>query len=133
MTAAAALSFVNLWASSGDTLLQIHSGGDGSFDFGLNGGTWELKIDETEADARGVVPLVLAVEVTEGVDQEGVVLVTPKVNASITGTVKDAQGKAWSDLSVLASVQLDGTNYYASSLTEKDGKFRLPVFNHTGR
>ncbi|MGA2864113.1 MAG: Ig domain-containing protein [Verrucomicrobiota bacterium] len=111
------------WSSSTQT------GPDGSFDLGLFGGTWYLGFDTEGAAALGLVCPSITVVVTDGVDQNGLLLVLQKVTGQITGYVKDSGNRPVANVGVYAYATLSGTSYSQYMDADNNGNYALAVAN----
>jgi len=111
------------WRSSTQT------GPDGSFDLGMFGGTWQLGFDGEGAAALGLVRPSITVVVTDGVDQNDLLLVLQKVTGQITGYVKDSGNRPVANVGVGAYAYLNGSDYYVDTDTDASGYFALGVAN----
>jgi hypothetical protein len=109
--------------------LNAQTLGDGTFDIGVFGGSWNLGLECVSAAQRGLVVPYIIVNVTDGVDHNNLTLLAPFVTGYITGTIHDNHGNPVS-ANVYASLSLNGTNYSACG-GNGGSSFFIPVFNGT--
>lgn len=104
---------------------------NGNFDVGVRGGTWNISLECRESQNRGYVDVGnFDFNVTNGVDQNGIVLNFPRSTFVIAGTVKDTLNNP------IAGVQLDanstgpGTFYTPGcAATDSGGNYQIKVIN----
>ena len=104
---------------------------NGNFDVGVRGGTWDIGLECEEAQERSYVNVDNSdINVTDGVDQNGIVLNFPRSTFVITGTVKDTLNNP------IAGVQLDahstgqGTFYFPGCVvTDAGGNYQIKVID----
>ncbi len=106
---------------------QVVSGPDGTFEFGLFGGSWSVTCDEFEAEMRGLLAPRLTVAVQENVNQNGVELFFQRSTFTISGTVTNATGVPITSIYVSGSMNAGGTNYQTSGFTINDGTYSFRV------
>lgn len=124
---------IDVWAylAGESTVLQRTADTNGNFVFGVSAGTWILKFDSTAAANRGLVASEFTTVVTDGVDQNGILLVLPRSTARITGSVKNLNGAGLNNINVSATTMVNGTNYTVANATTSAGNFSLKVMNGT--
>jgi hypothetical protein len=115
--------------SNGPPLINLNAQtlGDGTFDIGVFGGSWNLGLECNSSAQRGLVVPYIIVNVTDGVDRNSLTLMAPFVTGYISGTIQDNHGNPVS-ANVYASLSLNGTNYSACG-GNGGSSFLIPVFN----
>ena len=102
---------------------------NGNFDVGVRGGTWNIALECVEAQSRGYVDIGdINFDVTDGVDQNNLVLTFPVFTATITGSVRDNFGQP------IAGVSLDATqnSYHSGCITtDTNGNYTIKVLGGT--
>ena len=106
---------------------QVVSGPDGTFDFGLFGGSWNVTCDEFEAEMRGLLAPRLTLVVQDNVNQNGFQLLFLRSTVTISGTVTNAAGAPIGGIYVSASMNAGATNYQTSGFVINDGSYSLRV------
>lgn len=107
---------------------------NGNFDVGVRGGTWELSLECGQAQNRGYVDIYgNQFNVTDGVDQNNIVLTYPRFNATITGSVKDNLGHPIAGVEMDAGQSIDSTRTYDGGCvaTDNNGNYTLKVLGGT--
>ncbi len=124
-----AINNISVSASGADGSFQARTGDDGTFEFGVFGGNWRLKVDDSEATARGFVAPGLSVSAIDNQDENEIRLVAFKPTAHILGSVKDNTGGAISGVYLFAFGAVNGADYVLSGATDANGDFRLDAFD----
>lgn len=106
---------------------QVVSGPDGTFEFGLFGGSWSVTCDEFEAEMRGLLAPRLTVAVQDNVNQNGVELLFRSATVIISGTVTNAAGAPITSIYVSGSLTAGATTYQTSGFTLDDGTYSFRV------
>jgi hypothetical protein len=103
--------------------------GSGHFDVAVSGGNWNIALECTDASSRDYVNVNnYNYAVTDGVDQNGLVLSFPAATAHISGTVVDSLGNP------IPNVTLDANSgiYYPGCVsTDGSGHYQIGVLNGT--
>lgn len=119
--------FIN--STNGAPVINLNSQtlGDGTFDIGVFGGQWNLGLECSSAAQRGLVVPYIIVNVTDGVDHNGLTLRAPFATVYITGTIRDNHGNPV-NAQTYAALSINGTNYTACG-GNGGSTFVMPVFN----
>ncbi len=104
---------------------------NGNFDVGVRGGAWNIGLECNEAQSRGYVDVGnLDFNVTDGVDQNGIVLTFPQSTFVITGTVKDTFNNPIAGVELDANSTGPGTFYNPGCVaTDANGNYQIKVIN----
>ena len=104
---------------------------NGNFDVGVRGGTWNISLECNEAQSRGYVDVGgLDFNVTDGVDQNGIVLTFPRFTFLITGTVKDNLNNPIAGVELDANSTGPGPFYFPGCVaTDSNGVYQIKVIN----
>ena len=103
---------------------------NGNFDIGVHGGTWNIALECVEAQMRGYVDVSgFDFAVTDGVDQNNIVLTFPGFTATISGSVTDDLGQPIVGISLDASQPIDPGHVYNPGCvtTNSDGQYVIKV------
>ena len=106
---------------------QVVSGPDGTFEFGLFGGSWSVTCDEFEAEMRGLLAPRLTLVVQDNLNQNGVQLLFLRSTVIISGVVTNATGAPITSIYVSGSLTAGATNYQASGFIIDDGSYSFRV------
>ena len=102
---------------------------NGNFDAGVRAGTWNIDLECNPAQARGYINVGdWNFDVTDGVDQNNLVLTFPIATATITGSVRDNFGQP------IAGVSLDANqnSYHSGCITtDTNGNYTIKVLGGT--
>lgn len=106
---------------------------NGNFDAGVRGGTWNIALECVSAQNRGYVDIGnINFNVTDNVDQNGIVLTFPRSTATISGTVKDNLNNPIMGVTLDASATIGGTNYDPGCvMTDSGGNYQIKVLGGT--
>jgi hypothetical protein len=116
--------------SSGAGSLYPTTDGSGNFEVGVHGGGWEIALECVDAQDRGYVNKGIDFTVTDGVDQNGLVLIFPQTTAVITGKLTDQGGNPIAGVTVDANQ--NSTSYSAGCVsTDNNGDYILKVRSGT--
>jgi hypothetical protein len=126
-SAGATVSGLYLHASRSDGTFRVDAktGYDGAFDLGLGGGFWAISVDSFQDGNWFYLGPRISIEVEDGVAQTNLLLVAQRTAGQITGAVIDTGGRSVAGLSVSASTDLLGTNYFVNGETDQEGRFRI--------
>jgi hypothetical protein len=119
--------FVHASRSDGGLLAQAETGYSGAFDLGVRGGSWVISTDNFQDGNWFYLGPKISVEVRDGVNQTNLLLVAQRTTSRITGTVADTDGRGVAGLSLSASTELQGTNYFVNGETDQEGRFWMDV------
>ncbi|MDB6018751.1 MAG: regulator of chromosome condensation [Pedosphaera sp.] len=108
--------------------LNPTTAGDGSFDVGVFGGSWNVDLETGSADSLGLVGPNLIFSVTDGVDQNNIIVMAQNATAQISGTVKDTNGVPVVGVRPSGNVTVNGVNYFGSGSTDTNGFYQFNVF-----
>ena len=108
--------------------LNLQTAEDGTFDIGVTAGAWNIQLECGSAASQGLVGQSLHLVVTDGVDQNNLVVVAQPVTGYITGNIIDSQGNPVA-ASVYAGTTINGTNYNVCGGNNSSTSFQLAVFN----
>jgi uncharacterized GH25 family protein len=107
---------------------------NGNFDAGVHGGAWNIALECVSAENRGYVNISgFNYTVTDGVDQNGLVLNFPQSTAVINGRVTDTSGHPIVGLTLNANQQINSTNFYFPGCvsTDNNGYYQIKVLSGT--
>ncbi|HWI59124.1 MAG TPA: carboxypeptidase-like regulatory domain-containing protein [Bacillota bacterium] len=109
--------------------LNSQTAPDGTFEFGVYAGQWNLALECNQAAQRGLVSPVLRLNVLDGINQTNLTLRAQQTTANLTVVVTDTQGhpvlaNAW------ASYSPDG-GYNSGCGSQSGSTAQLSVFNGT--
>lgn len=104
---------------------------NGNFDLGVYAGTWNIALECVESQEKSFVNVAdLDFAVTDGVDQNGIVLTFPISTFAITGTVKDAANNPIAGVQVDAGAMVGSIRYFPGCVaTDANGAYTLRVLN----
>ena len=104
---------------------------NGNFDVGVRGGTWNIDLECNEAQTRGYVNVGGPdFNVTDGVDQNGIMLTFPRSTFVITGTVKDSLNNPIEGVELDANSTAPGSSYNAGCVaTDSGGNYQIKVID----
>jgi hypothetical protein len=130
-SAGAAVSglFVHASRSDGALRLDMQTGYSGTFEFGISGGSWFISTDNFQDGNGFYLGQRISIEIEDGLDQTNLFLVAQRASAQITGDVLDTDRGAVAGLPVLASTDLQGTNYVVRGETDQQGRFWIDVID----
>ena len=114
----------NIGASSGSDV-----DANGFFDIPLFGGTWGLGLSLIQG--LGLIQQDAVRTVTDGVDQNNIVVRCRHTTAVISGSLKDTHNNPIGGVQVFANASLGGIAYSTSTVTDANGIYSLPVFSET--
>ncbi|MBI3784117.1 MAG: carboxypeptidase regulatory-like domain-containing protein, partial [Deltaproteobacteria bacterium] len=100
---------------------------DGSFDIGVNSGTWNLSVSSDDLAPRGLLGSSVSTTVACGQDQNNLTLTVLRATAQISGGVQDNSGDPISGLGVYTYANIGGSNYNVYVITDGNGNYALPV------
>jgi hypothetical protein len=119
---------------SGAGSLNVQTDNNGNFDAGVRGGTWEIALECSAAQIRGYIDVYGSdFNVTDGVDQNNIVLSYPRFTATISGSVKDNLGHPIAGVGVDADQPINGNLDYGPGCvpTDDNGNYTLKVLGGT--
>ncbi len=123
---------LSLLASSAGAFSSVRSGSDGSFNLAVTGGFWTIQLEENDARAAGVLGPSLDVNVTDGVDQDGILVIARPITARITGRVTATSGTPFAGLQLWAQADYAVTNrYFTFASTDALGNYAVAVSDGT--
>ncbi len=102
--------------------------GNGNFDIGVYGGTWNLNLEVNSANNANLVGPNLVFNVTDGVDINNIRMVAQNATAQISGTVTDNHGTPLSGVRPFGNATNSGTFYLAGATTDTNGFYSFQVF-----
>ncbi|WP_170266493.1 carboxypeptidase regulatory-like domain-containing protein [Brevifollis gellanilyticus] len=104
---------------------------NGNFDLGVYAGTWNIALECVESQEKSFVNVAdLNFAVTDGVDQNGMVLTFPRSTFVITGTVKDTANNPIAGVQVDAGAVVGNIRYFPGCVaTDANGAYTLRVLN----
>jgi hypothetical protein len=119
-------------AWNGAVTSSARTASDGSFDLPVFGGTWTLQLENSEAQAAGLIsPSLEDIIVTDHLDLDGLRVVARPVTAWIHGRIT-ANGSPIDNLWVSAHASFEGTNRYdVGANTDANGDYSLSVADGT--
>lgn len=108
------------------------TGNDGSFDLPVFGSRWTLRLENSEAQAAGLIgPSLEDIIVTDHLDLDGLLVVARPVTARIHGRIT-ANGSPIDNLWVSAHATFDVTNRYdVGANTDANGDYSLSIADGT--
>ncbi|MEY2485670.1 MAG: large repetitive protein [Verrucomicrobiota bacterium] len=115
---------------SGTGSLTPQSDSNGNFDAGVRGGTWEISLNCSKAQGQGYINVFGDdFNVTDGVDQNNIVLTFPRFTATISGSVKDNLGHPIPGVQMDADQPINGSMDYGPGCvsTDSNGNYTLKV------
>ena len=101
----------------------------GNFDIPLFGGSWGLGLSLIQG--LGLLQQNELISVTDGVDQNNLVIRARHATATIAGYVKDTQNNPVGGVQVFGNITVAGIDYSTSTSTDSGGNYSLPVFSGT--
>ncbi|MDB6112643.1 MAG: hypothetical protein JWR69_4393 [Pedosphaera sp.] len=104
--------------------------GSGNFDVGVHGGAWNLALECVSAENRGYVNISgINYTVTDGVDQNGLVLTFPQSTAVITGKLTDPVGNPIVGVELDANQAINAhSSYFPGCVsTDNNGNYQIKV------
>ncbi|MEP6810429.1 MAG: dockerin type I domain-containing protein [Chthoniobacterales bacterium] len=128
----APLGNVNIAAGSGmngEFFSGVTTDGGGNFDIGVFGGTWTLGL--SNITGLGIIPQDFTTNVTDGVDQNGLIFRVRHTTATIAGTVMNASMMPIAGVTVSSISTINSATYTATTTTDAGGNYSLPVFSAT--
>jgi hypothetical protein len=108
---------------------NFESAPDGSFSIGVGGGGWNLFVECNTANSSNLISQYLAVNVTNGENLSGLVLLAQHATATIYGKVTDSSGSPLSSVNMFANATVDGANYVSGcDNTDTNGNYSILAF-----
>lgn len=117
---------------NGNNALYPTTDGNGNFEVGVYGGTWNLALECVSAQNRGYVDISgLNETVVDGVDQNGLVLTFPRATGLITGRVTDPVGNPIAGVTLDASQPINAGSAYIPGCvtTDLNGVYQIQVLS----
>ena len=111
--------------NGGDSCPFATTQADGSFDIGVEAGTWNITPDPSALTARNLVGSQLGVTVADGQDQSGLDLSVRQATGRILGSVVNAKQLPIARLNASAQIVIGGVTYSATRQTDDAGSFQL--------
>ena len=113
---------------TGNSSIYIKVGSDGSFDAGVYSNSWRVALEVQSANDANIVGPNINFNVTDGVDQNNIILFVYPTTAQIIGNVSDSTTAPVVNLDVFGNCVVNGTNYNATGLTDSSGNYFMKVF-----
>ena len=116
--------------SGGNTQVQGTTDSGGNFTIGVVAGTWNIYLDGSSANANNLVVPMLNETISNNQTISGLSYPVLAATATVSGTVKDANGHPLSSsYYVDASATINGLPYHASVNLDNNGNYSLPLVN----
>ncbi len=114
----------------GNTQFQGTTDSGGNFTIGVVAGTWNIYMDGSSANANNLVVPMLNETISNNQTISGLSYPVLAATATVSGTVKDANGNPLSSsYYVDASTTINGLQYHASVNLDNNGNYSLPLVN----
>lgn len=117
--------------ASNTSLNGANTGGNvdssGNFDIPLFGGTWNLGL--SNITGLGLIVQDSQAVVTDGVDQNNVIIHAHHTTTTIVGNVKDNNNQPVVGVHVTGTAIISGQSYLSSGVTDSGGNYSLAVFS----
>lgn len=104
---------------------------DGNFDIGVFAGAWTIGFSNEPLAQQHLIGPMFNVNVTDGVNQSGMLAVALPANSHITGTVQNSTSAPLAGLNVYASAHIGDSDYSANAQTDVNGGYSLLVADGT--
>jgi hypothetical protein len=117
--------------SNGGNGPRVVTAGDGTFDLGVNGGSWSVQLNNGDGDNGNLIGPNLSFNVTDGINISNINYVVQTVTAQISGIVTNTAGAPIANLGVYAYTTINGTNFNQYADTDGSGHFSIGVLNGT--
>lgn len=117
----------SLQNSATNVFLQTTTNASGEFDLGVTGGTWQLQLENSNAQDQNLVGQSFAVTVADNATLSGIALAVKSATGVIQGQVTDEGGNPLSEVNVYAFATISGISYNAGGRTDGSGHYSFPV------
>ena len=121
---------INVYAASPNNaglLTGSSTDGTGNFDVALFAGTWNVGLSNIAG--LGLIPQDYSTTVSDGVDQNGIILRARHTTATISGSLMTSNNTPLAGIGLNGSATISAATFSTSAFTDASGNYSLPVFS----